>query len=177
MAKDTRNALLDAADRVVTQTGVNNLTLEKVAAEAGVSKGGLLYHFPNKDALITGMIERLMHDFSEAIAALMAADPDPDGRWLRAFINATFTPEFAQVERSAGLLAAASTDTALLDPFRVQFAAWQDRAAAASDDPAVGTLIRLAADGLWFAELLGISPLDDATRESVRQTLITLTRQ
>ena len=38
--------------------GVAKLTLEAVAKEAGVSKGGLLYHFSNKEALIEGMIVR-----------------------------------------------------------------------------------------------------------------------
>jgi len=123
------------------------------------------------------MIERLLDEFTQAIDTFMAADPVLEGRWLRAFVNVTFTPKFAQVERSAGLLAAAATDTTLLEPFRQQFAEWHAQTVAGSDDPALGTLIRLAADGLWFAELFGVSPLDDATREAVHAALITLTHQ
>ena len=42
--------------------GVAKLTLEAVAKE-GVSKGGLLYHFSNKEALIEGMIVRGVEDY------------------------------------------------------------------------------------------------------------------
>ena len=44
-ATDTRRRLLDAATAVVRRDGARALTLDAVAAEAGVSKGGLLYHF------------------------------------------------------------------------------------------------------------------------------------
>jgi AcrR family transcriptional regulator len=42
--------------QVVQARGAGSLTLEAVADVAGVSKGGLLYHFPTKDALIDGMV-------------------------------------------------------------------------------------------------------------------------
>jgi len=51
--------ILTAAENVVTRDGVANLSLDAVAREAGVSKGGLLYHFPNKSALVTAIVERL----------------------------------------------------------------------------------------------------------------------
>lgn len=47
-----RSSILLAASIVVKNNGVEKLTLEAVAKEAGVSKGGLLHHFPNKEALI-----------------------------------------------------------------------------------------------------------------------------
>ncbi|MBR7504171.1 TetR family transcriptional regulator, partial [Mycobacterium tuberculosis] len=40
---DTREKLLDAFDRLLEQHGTAGATLDAVAAEAGVSKGGLLY--------------------------------------------------------------------------------------------------------------------------------------
>ena len=58
LEKTTRDALLDAADHIVASRGVARLTLEEVAREAGVSKGGLLYHFKSKDALTEAMIGR-----------------------------------------------------------------------------------------------------------------------
>jgi AcrR family transcriptional regulator len=46
--RDTRSQILDAAEAVVMCQGVRNLTLDAVAAHAGISKGGLLYHFRSK---------------------------------------------------------------------------------------------------------------------------------
>ena len=52
----TRDALLDAAKRVMQRVGAGHLTLDAVAKEAGVSKGGLLYHYPSKGDLLRGML-------------------------------------------------------------------------------------------------------------------------
>ncbi len=48
---------------IVHEEGVEKLTLEAVAKKAGISKGGLLYHFPTKDELILGMVEQLSSNF------------------------------------------------------------------------------------------------------------------
>ena len=45
----TRDTILSAAANLVLRKGASRMTLEAVAREAGVSKGGLLYHFPSKE--------------------------------------------------------------------------------------------------------------------------------
>src|SRR2546427_10493234 len=50
--------LLDAAEAVVVRQGISNLTLDAVAAEAGMSKGGLLDYFPTKDRLVEALLVR-----------------------------------------------------------------------------------------------------------------------
>lgn len=181
---DTRTELLIAANQIVLREGVVGLTLEAVAAEAGVSKGGLLYHFPNKEALITGMLERLTDDFeaqiNRNIRAETGIDPEsgqplPRGAWLRAYLRATFDPEDHQKDISAGLLAAGSVNPDLLEPMTACFQRWQDRAEADGLDTALATAIRLAADGLWFTELLDLAPLDGALRGRVLASLLRLT--
>jgi len=56
----TRERLLDAAAKVVHRDGAQALTLDAVAQEAEVSKGGLLYHFKSKNDLVNAMVERWM---------------------------------------------------------------------------------------------------------------------
>lgn len=58
--------ILQAAAEVVLKSGAYAMTLEAVAAQAGVGKGGLLYHFPNKEALIEGMSNQLLENFETA---------------------------------------------------------------------------------------------------------------
>ena len=82
-----REQLLDAAIAVIRRDGARALTLDAVAAEAGVSKGGLLYHFASKRALIDGLLARWLDDFEAEFGAerlavayvracdLSAADP------------------------------------------------------------------------------------------------------
>ena len=164
-ALQTRNRLLDAADDLVQREGAARLTLEAVAAEAGVSKGGLLYHFPSKEALITALLERRFQRFEEAWRARMAADPDPRGRAVRAYLHVTLEdPDPA----AAGLLAAVATDPALLAPLQAQYRSWQREIAADPGlTPAEGTLLRLAIDGLWFCGLMGFAPPDPDLRAAI----------
>ncbi len=55
----TRGRLLDAFEELLIEGGERSATLDAVAAAAAVSKGGLLYHFASKDALVDGLLARL----------------------------------------------------------------------------------------------------------------------
>jgi AcrR family transcriptional regulator len=161
---------------VVVEEGVSGMTLEAVAREAGVSKGGLLYHFPSKEALISGMVERLVEGFAEALGRELEEENAGGGRWLRAYARASFGEDRWYLEVSAGLLTAVAEEPALLGPLRRGFEDWQRRAERDGIDPAVGTLIRLAADGLFFAELFDFAPPEGQLRERVLEALLSLTR-
>ena len=56
--RPTRDRLLDAFETLLVSAGSRAATLDAVAAEAQVSKGGLLYHFHSKDELVDGMLSR-----------------------------------------------------------------------------------------------------------------------
>ncbi|MDQ0063823.1 hypothetical protein J2T14_006046 [Paenibacillus harenae] len=43
-------------------------------------------------------------------------------------------------------------------------------------DPVLGTIVRLAVDGLWFSEILGVGDLDSELREKVIQYLTNMTK-
>ena len=70
--RPARQRLLDAAERVVVESGATHLTLDAVAKSAGVSKGGLLYHFPTKEALLEGMLARHFEDVDAEVAKRLA---------------------------------------------------------------------------------------------------------
>lgn len=67
--QDSKTGILEAALDVVKREGAQSLTIDAVAEESGFSKGGVLYNFPTKDALITGMVEFLACQFETEIAA------------------------------------------------------------------------------------------------------------
>lgn len=177
----TRRRLLGAAERLVAREGAAKLTLEAVAREAGMSKGSLLYHFPTKDALVAGMVGDLIGSFELSVGErLVEEGDDVPGAWARAYAGATFVPEGDRqrdLDLSAGLLAAVAGDPALLEPLRESYAGWQERLERDGIDPALATLVRLAADGLWMAELFGMAPPTGELREGVFRRLISLTRE
>jgi len=56
MASDARDRILRAVRDLLADGGPSSVTLEAVADRAGLSKGGLLYHFPSKSALYVGLL-------------------------------------------------------------------------------------------------------------------------
>jgi AcrR family transcriptional regulator len=62
-----RDRILDAAEELICTRGIAGFTLDGVAQAAGVSKGGLLYHFRSKDSLISGMQRRMASRMAETL--------------------------------------------------------------------------------------------------------------
>jgi AcrR family transcriptional regulator len=176
----SKDRILDAAERVVLRDGGGHLTLDAVAHEAALSKGGVLYNFPTKEDLIRGMIARLSQRFAAEMARLAALDPSTGGRNTRAYVDACFpapTALSAPHDRvAAGLLAAVATNPSLLDS--LQEAARSTQAVLEEDgiDPVLATIVRLATDGLWMADLFGVNSLDQNLRTQVIDRLRALTK-
>jgi AcrR family transcriptional regulator len=74
---EARLALIDAAMREASRIGLAALTLAPVAERAGWSKGGLLRHFPNKEALQLAVVHRTTELFRERV--LLPALSSPAG--------------------------------------------------------------------------------------------------
>ncbi len=173
---NTQKAILDAANRIVLEQGVEHLTLEQVAAEAGISKGGLLYHFPTKEALIKGMINHYLKRFTEDFSQAAEIEGETPGRWNRSYLTTTFADNQRTPRMSSGLLAAIATDPGLLTPLQERFREWVALLSQDGIDPTTAAIIRLVADGLWLVELFGLSAPDEATKEKVLQAMDDLIR-
>lgn len=182
-ASQTRQQILDAAADVIVRDGVGSLTLDRVAKEVGLSKGGLLYHFAQEEHLIRALIERILRDFDEDRRAFEEEEaPRARGRRTRAFVRATLEGDWAHktgvkrhgVEMFAALLGALTLDPELLEPLRRRSRQWQAELENDGLTPDRATVIRLAADGLWFAELLGFTKLPVSRRRSVIREMLRL---
>ncbi len=164
--------ILNAASKIVSERGIFNLTLEAVAEEAGFSKGGFLYHFPTKEALIKAMVEHLNNNWKTKIASRSEMDSNEKGKQLRAYVNVTFKETYDNKNMNYGLLAAKAVKDELLDPVRNQFAEWQEEIEHDEIDPVKATIIRLAADGIWLAEIFDLYHIDEEKKELIYETLI-----
>jgi AcrR family transcriptional regulator len=179
----TIDLILTAAERVALRDGVLRLTVEAVAREAKLSKGGVLYHFATKESLIQAMLDRLIQYCEQEITQHQQNDAT-SGRWTRAYVRKTLAPltpypgEAAfpkSKEVGAGLIVAAATNPKLLEPLRKRFRTWQRAIERDGISPTRATVVRLAVDGLWLADVLGIWSLSDKLRRQVLNELIRLT--
>lgn len=175
----TRDRILAAAEDVVLTDGVACLTLEKAAARAGLSKGGVLYHFKTRNDLVAAMVERLATRFDGAVREhhrALSPDGGP-GTFARAYVEECFaeatTEEEERGERvGAAVIAAIAAEPALLQPLRSAFEGWQRDLEMDSADPVRATIARFAADGLWLCELFGIDALSPELREDLKRELV-----
>ncbi len=76
-AEETRRGILAAAERLFHAKGLASTSLEEIAAEAGVTRGAVYWHFANKADLILALFEDAPL-FHEDMLALLA-DDDPAG--------------------------------------------------------------------------------------------------
>jgi AcrR family transcriptional regulator len=157
---DTKGRIIDAAEEVVLRDGVGRLTLEATATEAGLSKGGVLYHFASRDALVAGMVERIIEEFDRDLADKLGDSTYP-GAFTDAYIRSTLEPSPNHPDRDdrlgAALIAAAAAQPELMQPLQRAFDRWQARLEDDGIDPVRATVLRLAADGLWLSELFGLA--------------------
>lgn len=164
----TRARLLDAARRILVERGAGHLTLDAVAELAGVSKGGLLYHFPSKAALVEGLAERL-REYTDANLERAA-----ENGVVRTFLE-TSLPHTAEAEHYWAVFSALRSGIDVSDETRalVQqvFTVWTDALVEAVEDPVLADIIRLVGDGLYLGAVLGLEPLDKAAVERVFERL------
>lgn len=174
----TKDRILAAATDIVLRVGTSGMSIDAVALEAGISKGGLLYHYPTKNELLAALIRQFIDQTDAEIAESMAEDSGA-GSWTRGYVAAsTLDPDATNTNDKLGaaLLAAAASDPALLEPLRRHQAVWRQSMHNDGIDQVTASIVRLAADGLWMNDLFGLNVLSDDERTSVLARLLELTR-
>jgi AcrR family transcriptional regulator len=164
----TQAALLDAAAAVVRTDGVANLTLDRVAEAAGVSKGGLLYHYATKQALVAAMLERTLARADDRLNELAHENDRVSGSFAQAYLDYVRSDQPVELDSATGIFASAALDDGDLTPARAAFATWQDRLLTDDGiDPTTALLARVVGDGLWLIDLFGLAPPTAGQREAL----------
>jgi AcrR family transcriptional regulator len=73
----TRSALLESAARGLSRYGYGNLILERVASEAGYTRGALYHQFKDKEDLALAVIDWVDETWREEVGRLIEQEPDP----------------------------------------------------------------------------------------------------
>src|SRR5690606_32459404 len=86
-APAARAKVLHAFAELLVTSGERSATLDAVAERAGVSKGGLLYHFPTRDALVDGLVDHLHALIAADVAVMTSAPEGPVAYLLRSSLE------------------------------------------------------------------------------------------
>ncbi|MBX7258366.1 MAG: TetR/AcrR family transcriptional regulator [Candidatus Hydrogenedentes bacterium] len=170
---NSRDALLDAAEEIVCERGAAQLSFNTVCARAGVSKGGLLYHFPNKEALLAALLERVASVLAEARQAEFDKLPESPTRELRAHILSAGYFESSRLQGvGLALLAAGAHDTKLLERARQGRAELLEQIQSPALPPALTAVVNLALEGLWAVEISGAYKPSAEERKAIINELL-----
>lgn len=167
-ASNTRDRILDSLQDILIREGYSGVTLEAVAREASVSKGGLLYHFPSKAAMLSGLIERLSalaeEEFREAVEGSEGV--------VRVFLRTSLPHSPEERELYWAIIAALRGQEDLPEEAtrKVQylFGRWGELLHEELTDPVLAEVILRAGDGLYMSAIAGLpQPDPELTRRMI----------
>lgn len=169
----SRNAALDAAFAIIARDGPGRLTLDAIARESGLSKGGVMHQFRTKEAVLKALLERQMAHFEQFStpyrAKARAESENPElATELATVREAANTPNSAAL----ALLAAMVENPDLMALPRASDEKTIAAIKAEASDPDLAMLRWAAARGLLLGELFGMSPLPKAERERLFARLL-----
>jgi AcrR family transcriptional regulator len=188
-ASACRDWLLDAAEEVVLKRGIGALTLEAVAAEAKVSKGGLLHYFPSKDKLIEALVVRTTNQWRDKYTRAIESLPPGPGRVSRALMSMCLSQDgecaagkasgtgreeqWNTSMRRSGvvLIAAMASNPKLVQPMRDVYSQLFAMLQKDGLTPGVAEVVALAIDGLWFEWLFGLWDRTPQRMKAIRGAL------
>ncbi|MCX8023508.1 MAG: TetR/AcrR family transcriptional regulator [Syntrophorhabdaceae bacterium] len=163
----TYDTIVDAAESVVIELGAARLTLDAVAEKAGVSKGGLLHHFPTKDALLEAMIRKHIREREGKMEEMYSRLPEGATRRLKAYVLSGADHEQISKHIGTSLLAALAHNPKLAEPVKEAIKRTYSELFKTGINFEKALVLCLAVDGLLFHEVLSISPLDEDEKKRV----------
>ena len=149
--QNNRGRILDAARQIIEARGTAHLTIEAVAEAAELSKGGVLYHYGSKKALLVALRDAALEDLNARYAEV-----EPSSGAFSAWLSAHRASTAAPPALGAAMLANAAEDPELLAPLRDFVRGSLADITREAEDPDLGRLLFLAVLGLRFDEMFGL---------------------
>jgi AcrR family transcriptional regulator len=146
-----KESILDAAEKILQDENYDSLSLDRIAEVSGISKGGLLYHFPTKESVLVALVSRLIDTFdSEFDKEMNKGKLD----FKEIFLAVNSDPKM--VASSRGLMAAISFNRSLLQPLKEAYKRWDRDIFSQFESSDEAWRFRIFFDGLFFCHLLDL---------------------
>jgi AcrR family transcriptional regulator/ribosomal protein S18 acetylase RimI-like enzyme len=98
---ERRRLLIDATMSAIYEHGLNDLTLAKIAREAGLSAGSVNFHFDSKEALLLETLTYLAEEFEQGIDLAIEQAPPSPAEKLLALMEAYLGPNVTEPRKMA----------------------------------------------------------------------------
>ncbi len=116
--KTSRDAILDATDRLLSVNGYKKMTIDDLAREVGIGKGSVYLHFKSKEEIALSHIDRIIERLKARLRAIAQNKSTCEKRLRQMLIERVFVPVrqcsalYPKPERNAGSASAAASRAA-----------------------------------------------------------------
>lgn len=178
-ADETKSRILSAAMVVLERDGVRALTLDHVAQEAKLSKGGLTHHFQSKQELALGLIDSVLAGMMERLETILAQEPgNRPGRFTRAYLKANLESiRSGEVESLRGLIEMILAAPELVALRRHELQRIHERLDHDGLDKIQAHSLAAASDGCWMNVIFGFFTMQDPRIEAIHEYLLDLSHK
>jgi AcrR family transcriptional regulator len=164
----SREQILDGALAMLNSGAT--VSLESAARQAGLTKPGVMYHFPTKEALMVSLLDRVVDAWERDLAARLPqpVEQTSPAERMRAYLDWALDCE---VEPSdLVMFADPRLREQLTDRWVERMRPWLETPAdLPPDEQARLTAVRLIAEGTWFAEAMCAFPPANDARDGLRR--------
>ncbi len=165
-SEKSRQLIIQAALAVIDRDGANRLTIDAIAREAGISKGGVLHHFRTKQAVLIALLDNQRAEYARFARDYLAHDGRDSGEPSLATQIAILREATKQPQSVAlAILGAIGEQPSLLDGLRDAEALNVAAIRKESADADLAILRWSAARGLLWTSLFNMCPLGEKERE------------
>ena len=148
------------------ERGAGSLTFDEIAEVSGVTRGGITYHFPTKQALLQALVADDFAQWQSLEEELRPEGCSEETAELLAFLRSHTHEDHDRRRFVTGMLSAVTLDPPILDPVRefecerLEGIDWDEHALRLQ-------LLRLAAAGLFWSDLFGCPHIPDDVRRDL----------
>lgn len=167
---------MDAVEEILNGGGtLDGFSLDKVAQQAGVSKGGLLHHFPSKESLLRAASMLQADRFTARFEENLAKEPENrPGRRVRAYIRTGLAPNTNINPLLLSYLRSSENESDGPEK-ETRFVVWHNTLLNDGIDPTTVSLIRMAVDGVLYTEVIDGREIEAKIRSQLKAHLLALT--
>lgn len=177
--KDTENRRLNifrAAEAIVSELGASQLTFTSLSQRTGIQVDDLQAMFPDREALLSAMVEHRLERFRVRWRAYESVLPDEPMRELKSLLLSNLSESNEEKNLDSAILAAAASNPALLQTTSDDVKGLFNILAESPLGLAQASILFFSVRGYRLFEQIGICPMTDIQRSEFQEQIMRMAR-
>lgn len=149
-----KQLIIDAATDIGSETDWHQVTFQAIADRTGLSKGGIIHHFRNKEELLDELLSQSLAELTAWLEQYKAEHGEKDGAlgYLKNILDNTDNEKYAKTMHIV-------LQAIMINPkYKEKWLKWYNENILPADNQelSIKSLVTyLIADGIWYAEHMG----------------------